>query len=254
MSIKKNIDFKITLFIIIISLGACKTTINTDLYMQDICDVADHGNTVTISSMVSIPIQSQKKCDEAKNKIIPIPQKYGADVKFRQCNDLKGQMNDEMIVDIPVDIVTSSESTFSWNGIYTVYVYKNPFGSEKLLRLYVVASDKLPLIEKEIDDQFRFQTIKIDDVEVVINLNNDTRADVEVYTGGPFVNGVPVRGHSYKMKRINELIVIPSNVKTKLLMKDKFMSLAVVAKEGQQLEGDLRTIPALGDSVAWDGQ
>ena len=237
----------------IIALSACKPTIDLDLFIQDLYDVAKTQNGITVPAIVGIPIDDSKKCEEAKNKMLPILRKYSLGIEFIECKEVKGEIYDMMSVKMDTQILSTKDSRLDWSGLFSVFVFDQARAATNLIEIYLLATNKLGDLSSDLDRQFLFQTVDIDDVKIELRIKNDTKNDVELSVGGARVDGKPIAPpHPFKLTRRDYLKIVPSKINVQYLLSRGFVPLALIAKEGKFLPDSIRRVPAIGNSKIWN--
>ena len=150
---------------------ACKPEVSVDIFSGDILEVAETGKSLEFPVRMGLPIQDEKKCDENKDKMLPALQKYGKGVKFISCKDLQGKMYDLLIVEMIGEIVKAPESGVAKiAGMFGVSVSQLDDGS---IVVNFLKTDKVDLAVSEIDKNYQFQKIELQDINLTVHLNND---------------------------------------------------------------------------------
>lgn len=247
------------LFIIVAALltvQGCKPSVQSDIFIRDLYDVVATKKPIAVPVIIGMDIQNAKKCDEAKNKILPILSKYTSDLKFIECKDIKNSVTDKMFVETKMQIVIANEKgQINYSNLFAILVSENPFGVKDAFMLYALKSSNVKKLEKELDKMFSFQKVNIDSVDLKLKINNDTRDNVELRVGGAFVNGKPIAyGSPFLLSRRQFLDITPSDARSSYLMTNGYVPLGIVAKEGKKLPDFWRRIPALGGTMPWDGK
>ena len=199
-------------------VAACKPQMSADIYAGDILEVAETGKSLEMPVRMGLPIQDEKKCGENKDKMLPALQKYGKGVKFLSCKDVKGAMSDLLIVEMTAEIVKAPESGVATvAGMFGVSVTQSNDGS---LVVNFIKTDNVDKAVKEIDKNYQFQNVVLEDIELKIRFNNDLRKTIKYEIEGSFVNDNPVDAPSiFEIKRRGMIVSVPSNVKSQSMIK-----------------------------------
>ena len=205
--------------IILFSLvTACKPLVSADIYTRDIIDVAQNGTPLEIPIRMGLPIQNEKKCDDDKNKMLPALQKYGKGVKFISCKDVKNQMYDLLFVEMVGKIVKASATEVtSIDGMFGLSVSQQGDGN---LTVHFLKTDNVDEAVKEIDNNYQFQSIELEDIDLTLRLNNDLRKTIQFEIDSSFVNNNPVDAPTiFDLPRRGTKEIVPSNVRSKSIIK-----------------------------------
>jgi hypothetical protein len=199
-------------------VAACKPEVSLDIYAGDILEVAETGKSLEIPVRMGLPIQDEKKCDENKNKMLPALQKYGKGVKFVSCKDLEGKMHDLLIVEMIGEIVKAPESgAAAIQGMFGMSVSQSNDGS---LIVYFIKTDKVDKAVLEIDKNYQFQDVEIDDIALTLRLNNDLRKTIKFEIEGSFLDNNPVDAPTvFELPRRGVKEIVPSNVRSQSIIK-----------------------------------
>ena len=167
---------------------------------------------------MGLPIQNEKKCDEDKNKMLPSLQKYGKRVKFISCKDVKNEMHDLLFVEMVGEIVKASATeTAPIDGMFGLSVSQQGDGN---LTVHFLKTDNVDKAVKEIDKNYQFQTIELEDIDLTLRLNNDLRKTVKFEIDGSFVDNNPVDAPTtFDLPRRGKKEIVPSNVRSKSIIK-----------------------------------
>jgi hypothetical protein len=199
-------------------VAACKPQVSADIYAGDILEVAETGKSLEVPVRMGLPIQNEKQCDENKNKMLPALRKYGKGVNFVSCKDVPGQMYDLLIVEMIGEIVKSPESGVATvEGMFGMSVSHLDDGS---LIVYFLKTDNVDKAVSEIDENYQFQNIEIEDIALTLRLNNDLRKTIKFEVDGSFVDNNPVDAPTiFELPRRGVKEIIPSNVRSLSIIK-----------------------------------
>jgi hypothetical protein len=213
----------------ILLLSACKPQVSTDIYASDILEVAETGKALDVPVRMGLPIQDEKKCDEDKNKMLPALQRYGTGIKFVSCEDLSGEMHDLLIVEMVGKVIKEPASgVVTIEGMFGMSVSQLEDGS---LVVYFIKTENVDKAIAEIDNNYQFQDIEIEDLDLKVRLNNDMRKTIKFEIDGSYVDNNPVDAPTIfeiPHRGIKELV--PSNVRSQSIIKTgkaKFVRLIV---------------------------
>ena len=199
-------------------VAACKPQVSADIYAGDILEVAETGKSLEVPVRMGLPIQNEKKCDENKNKMLPALRKYGKGVKFVSCKDVPGQMYDLLVVEMIGEIVKSPESGVAIvEGMFGISVSQLDDGS---LIVYFLKTDNVDKAVSEIDKNYQFQDVEIEDIALTLRLNNDLRKTIRFEVDGSFVDNNPVDAPTiFELPRRGVREIVPSNVRSQSIIK-----------------------------------
>lgn len=197
---------------------ACKPQVSADIYTRDILEVAETGKSLEIPVRMGLPIQNEKKCDENRNKMLPALQKYGNGVKFLNCMDVKGQMYDLLFVEMVGKIVKApSTGVPVVEGMFGMSVSQLDDGS---LIAYFLKTDNVDKAVSEIDKNYQFQNVEIDDIALTLRLNNDLRETVNFEIDSSFVENRPIDAPMIlELPHRGVKVIVPSNVRSQSFIK-----------------------------------
>ena len=199
-------------------VAACKPQVSVDIYAGDILEVAETGKSLEIPVRIGLPIQDEKKCDENKSKMLPALRRYGKGVKFVSCKDLQGQMYDLLVVEMIGEIVKAPASGVATvEGMFGMSVSQLDDGS---LIVYFLKTDNVDKAVSEIDKNYQFQNIEIEDIALTLRLNNDLRKTIKFEVDGSFVDNNPVDAPTiFELPRRGVREIVPSNVRSQSIIK-----------------------------------
>lgn len=240
-------------FLSAIALSACKPEVVADLYIGDIYEAYQTGQSVKTPISITIPIQSADECQDSQDKILPILNKYSeTEVRFRSCEDISDQMYDAMIVETDVDIVSADrEGGASFSGLGAILMGKK-YANVDAYETFFVLNQNFGSMVAEIDEAFRFQSVKIDSIDLRININNDTRSLAQLVSFGFFINDEPiVESQPYALDRRDELRMVSSDVVSAHLARKGYVQFGWIAAEGADLPESWRVIPGLFNDQPW---
>lgn len=239
----------------VLLLQGCKPELTAEVYIGDILEAVDTRKPVEVPVIVGVPIDNAKKCDEAKRKMLPIIKPYALDLEFRECRKLSGELHDMMLLEMKMQVAVADKDTgnINWKGLFAIYVNEASFNNPDMLRLYILISNNLSKMEQQLDDAFQFQTVKIDDADITLVINNDTRTEVEVRLDSARINGKPYgQSHPFKLGRRDKLKIQPSNVSTQALLRDGWAAIGFVMNGNKPLPGGFRDVNVLGGMTKWE--
>ena len=150
--------------------------------------------------------------------MLPALQKYGKGVKFISCKYLQGKMYDLLIVEMIGEIVKAPDSGVATiAGMFGVSVSQLDDGSivVNFLKTY-----KVDLAVSEIDKNYQFQKIELQDINLTVHLNNDLRKTIKYEIDGSFVDNNPVDSPKiFELSRRGKIGIVPSNVRSQSFIK-----------------------------------
>jgi hypothetical protein len=202
----------------LVFVAACKPQVSADIFAGDIIEVAETGKSLEIPVRMGLPIQDEKKCDENKDKMLPALKKYGTGVKFVSCKDVKGQMYDLLTVEMTGKIVKAPQSGIvKIEGMFGVSISQLDDGS---LVVNFIKTDNVDKAVSEIDKNYRFQNIELQDIELAVRLNNDLRKTIKFEIDGSFVDNNPVDAPTmFELPRRGVIVIVPSNVRSQSIIR-----------------------------------
>ena len=205
--------YVIPLFFLVF-VAACKPQVSVDIYSADIKEVAETGESIEIPVRMGLPIQNEDECEEDKNKMIPALKKFGTGVKFISCKELEGEMHDLLIVEMIGEMVQTPDSGVSEiKGMFGVAVTKLDDGS---FLVDFLKTKNVDMAVSEIDANYQFQDIELNDIELRVNLHNDLRNTIKYEIDGSFVDDNPVDSPQIvELHRRGRIEIVPSNVRSR---------------------------------------
>ena len=207
------------IFVACLSLvAACKPQVSADIYAGDSLEVAETGKSLEVPVRMGLPIQNEKQCDENKNKMLPALRKYGKGVNFVSCKDVPGQMYDLLIVEMIGEIVKApATGVATVEGMFGMSVSQLDDGS---LIVYFLKTDNVDKAVSEIDKNYQFQDIEIEDIALTLRLNNDLRKTIKFEIEGSFLDNNPVDAPTvFELPRRGVKEIVPSNVRSQSIIK-----------------------------------
>jgi hypothetical protein len=200
-------------FFCLVLVAACKPEVSADIYALDVIEVAETGESIEFPVRMGLPIQSEDNCEEDKSKMLPALIKFGTGVKFISCEVLDGEMHDLLIVEMIGEMVRASDSGVpAIGGMFGVAVTQLDDGS---LVIDFLKTKNVDEAVSEIDKNYQFQTVELDDIELRVSLNNDLINTIKYEIGGSFVNNNPVDSPQiFELPRRGKIEVVPSNVRS----------------------------------------
>ena len=206
-----------TILMFVLFVGGCKPEAHITVYAGDILEVNDIGNKVAIPIRLKLPIMTADECGDDQNKILPPLERYGNNVRFIRCETVSGEMYDYLVSEMDVNIVQKSQFKDDKSfGMFVIIVSEDP---DKNLLIELVTTKSVQNAVSAIDQNYVVQTIKLDDIDLNIVVNNDTRNPVIFEIDGSFVDGNPIDVPTrFELSRRLEIEVIPSNVRSKSII------------------------------------
>jgi hypothetical protein len=200
-------------FFCLVLVAACEPEVSADIYSLDVIEVAETGESIEFPVRMGLPIQSEDNCEEDKSKMLPALIKFGTGVKFISCEVLDGEMHDLLIVEMIGEMVRASDSGVPAIGeMFGVAVTQLDDGS---LVIDFLKTKNVDEAVSEIDKNYQFQTVELDDIELRVSLNNDLINTIKYEIGGSFVNNNPVDSPQiFEFLRRGKIEVVPSNVRS----------------------------------------
>jgi len=200
-------------FVCFVLVAACKPQVSADIYAADIIEVAETGESIEIPVRMGLPIQNEDECEEDKNKMLPALMKFGTGVQFISCKEVTGKMHDLLIVEMIGQMVRTLDSGVSEiEGMFGVAVTQLDDGS------FLVDFLKTKNVDRavsEIDQNYQFQDIKLNDIELRVSLHNDLRNTIKYEIDGSFVDDNPVDSpQMFELPRRGRIEIVPSNVRS----------------------------------------
>ena len=211
------------------TLAACNPEISADIYAGDIIEVAENGKPLMFPVRLSMPIQNVKNCEKDKDKMLPALKKYGTKTTFLSCTKLSGEMHDLMHVEMEAEVIKGTVNGPDLpSGMFGLIIRHDVSGKADIHFIKTPAADNAV---KEIDANYPMQSVSLDGMSVKIRFNNDLRTNSTFMVSGSFVDGNPIDEEtSFDLKRRDVIEVIPSNVRSRSLIKNgsaKFGSLLI---------------------------
>lgn len=206
----------LNIILITILLMGCKPKLYSEIFLRDIFDVAETGESLTVPAQMIIPISNVDNCEQDNAKIMSVLEKYTV-IKFKNCEELSGQMYDVMNVDIETEVIRVDKDNPKIKGLFAIGVRKGDG-----LEVFSILSPNVDLAVKEIDDRFIMTNVSLDELAVKVKISNDTRKNQKISVDSAFVDGQPVDlPHTFELKRRDGLEIVPSDVRLRSMVKNK---------------------------------
>lgn len=251
----------LTAFAVILVSG-CTPKLEADLYIADIYDVMENQIEAKVPATLFVPITSTKKCDEETNKIVPVLQKYSDfPIEAQGCVKNKGEIFDFLEIDVEMPIYNVNlegeifygkksfkelEESQPKHSALGAVVVRQMWTDSSALWVNLILNHQIDDLVAELDDKYPVQRVSLDNMKLTVNLLNDTRGSVEASIGGAFVNGEPTaRATAFIIERRKDLEVVSSDARSASLIKNKFLSYAIISGRGDQLPQSHRVKPSL---------
>jgi len=205
-------------FLCCIALAACKPSINTEFYSSDIIEVAETGEAAFVPVKVGFPIMSASSCDEDRTKIMPAIERHGEGVKFIGCEVLSGSAHDILNVEMNAEILRAGNvNDIVPKGLFGIVVIP----TKERIDVHFVKTPAAARAVAEIDRNYAFQNVTLDEINISVRLNNDSREPVTFEVSSSFVNTAPIdEPQVFQLARRDALTVVPSDVRAKALLKN----------------------------------
>lgn len=237
-------------------LAACKPEVKADLYVGDIYEVMEDEVDIASPITIKLPIQSVNECEESRNKILPIMNRHSqTEVTFRTCEELSGEMYDQLIVDTDILIASADKSGgATFDGLGAI-VSGKPSPSLTVYKIYFALSNSFGPMMQEINDAFLYQDVDINEINFEIILQNDLREPVQFWSRGFFINEEPeYRGRPYQLERRGELRIVSSDLTAASLVNDNYILLGYLAFRGEELPDSFKEVDGLFSTTVWTPQ
>ena len=219
------------LTILIFTITGCNLSINSEVYVKDIIDVDSMKKPLLTPVVLKIPISSSntEKCNENKNTLLPIIQKYHSlPITFKGC--LKEGYDNYMNLELDTQVTNvNNKGNISYEGLFSIAVEDTK--KDNQLKLFLAASAiDLKNLSRDIKNK-TYQDPKLDEMIVYIKISNDTRSDVTGWFGPGFIDGNPEVSPSEKvLKRRDSVTIKLGDVQTAYLVKNGFITLGYMKK------------------------
>ena len=150
--------------------------------------------------------------------MLPALRKYGKGIKFISCKDSQGEMHDLLVVEMVGEIVkVPASGVASVGGMFGMSVSQQNDGS---LTIYFLKNDNVDKAVSEIDKNYQFQNIELEDMDLTLRLNNDMRKTIKFEIEGSFVDNNPVDAPTvFEFSPRGSREIVPSNVRSKSIIK-----------------------------------
>lgn len=237
-------------------LAACKPEVEADLYVGDIYEAMEDEVDLTSPITIKLPIQSVNECEESRNKILPIMNRHSqTEVTFRTCEELAGEVHDQLIVDTDILIASADKSggaTFAGLG---AIVAGKPVPNLNVYEVYFTLNNSFGPMMQEINDAFLYQDVDVDQINFEIILQNDLREPVQFWSQGYFINEESIyRGMPYQLERREELRIVSSDLTATSLVDDNYIFLGYLAGRGEELPDRFKEVDGLFSTTVWKPQ
>ena len=199
---------KLALILISLSLilAACDFDVTADLYMQDVMDAQELGETLHINGTLSLEFSGD---EEKQQQIVEILQDELNDVK--NVREEERSYSTYLVVDYKIPLITAEEVEDIYNhpnvqdNIFTFAVSANTLN---------VAFNKprFDRLDTLLYDQF-YQRLDFEDFTMSLRLQNDLREPVSVILYSVYANSVPVPySETFTLERRDEVEIKFSDV------------------------------------------
>lgn len=205
------------LFLIISTLfllNACSIDMDGDLYIGDIIDIADNGQQLFSPMDISFQMSSEDSCEQDKNKISNILNKYFSNFNAKECYSKDFSSYLKTGIDIPIILDTDQDGRVlnSNNDLVSITVIRREDNSS-IIDVYLSLNKMMfNALNNELNEVF-YQTITLDEVKIKLSINNDGKNTESVSFVSAFINGDPVVAYStFDIKRRQKIDYLGSNV------------------------------------------
>ena len=216
---------KIRQLVLIIStlflLNACSINMDGDLYIGDITDVADNGEKLFTPMDISFEMSSEDSCQQDKNKISNILNKYFSNFAAKECYSKDFSSYLKTGIDIPIILDTDQDGRVlnSNNDLVSITVVRREENSS-VIDVYLSLNKMMfNALNNELYDVF-YQKISLENVKIKLSINNDGKNTESVSFASAFINGDPVVIYStFDISRRQKLDYLGSNVTSSFFEK-----------------------------------
>ena len=214
MSFKRILCFGI----LSIFLCGCQLDSEYDVYVGDVIDVAEKGETLEIRSEIKIQVTN---CDENAQKVIDIVAKYFELSSDFRCSRAGFEEYIGFATKAPLVVFGDRLPGRVPTGLAVKAVEGNTYQLMALLD-----RDRFSALEAEVENMDPTASLKINKVE--LNINNDLRTTVELEVLGVWINNEPVSFGLLTLERRDEANLIMSNVFSAEVQKKGFARVAEI--------------------------
>ena len=208
------------ILLILTTTSACKIDMSTDIYLQDIKDVAlknTEGLHTSGLLRVGVPnCEDKDQLDQVSNLLMD----YFINLKAKSCD---GEMESFVTMGIDVPIVTSETGwTPKTKSITALVTHKSKDGSNIVVN-FALNRNRFNNLNEAVENQF-FDKLSFNESTVSFSVNNDSRQDEQSIISDAFVDGRPViHPKEFTLARRNKVAVEPSNVRRISFSENGFM-------------------------------
>lgn len=202
---------RITLAVaLVLTLAACSTKMESDVFFRDLEDVADGDLTNKI--VFFLPLTSMDDCEEYHERYDKVFQssKDFKDMEFVKC--VEGEISDsvEYEMDVPLRKIDPDETNI--DGAVEFIRWDTDDESEERKILIRANPPSLHDLDKKLEDEF-YQGLDLTDSSPLIRMSNDLRSDQVFTVYHAFVQGSPIISEtSFLLEPRDDIDIILSDV------------------------------------------
>ncbi len=219
---------------LIFLLTSCKLEIDGEIFVADIVDVGEGKGTLNTPMNLSFEMSSEDKCNEDKEDISNILNKYFVNFVAKDC--YREDFNSYLRIGADIPIINDTapgdgKVDVSDESVISFLVVRGENDQLKYYTTHIVLNNQLfELISKEIKDKF-YQTLKLNQTKIELAINNDGRETEELRFASSFVNGKPVVfPQNFKIERRQKIDYLGSDVTTAAFDQEKIAYIFNVIK------------------------
>lgn len=201
---------KLFLLLVLASLilTACQFDVTADLYLQDVMDVQEAGETIFTNATLALEIGGADEAD--KQQIVDI-----LDAQLHQISNIREEERDYstyLVVDykIPIVYAESAEGIYSHAEIGN-HIFTFALSSDN--SLYIAFNKpRFDALSDQLYEEF-YRRLSFEDFSMRLYLQNDLRDTVDVTLYSVYANNIPLTYSSdFTLERRDEIEIRFSNV------------------------------------------
>jgi len=218
------------------ALGACNTIVHATLPSSEIIKLANRPFSTTKTIQARVMIQVETSCEEYKEAIMPVLERYGHNVRYRGCADWDRFWEDQVQISSPhsfihvdmwVEMTQFSDiSDADPKGLFGIGFTPMENGRTDL---FFITTERLALAENEIRENMGAIVKTLRKISVVFE--NDTDDEIGLEFGPAHVDGAEIsRGDRITVPANASITVVPFDDHVEELVGDipeKFASIIV---------------------------
>lgn len=194
---------------LLLSLSACKTTINSDIYLGDVYAVMADRRPIELPIEIGFEVLSEKDCPQLADQLKPVLAEAWSGAEFIGCNAAgfttvaQFRLGSEMVYE------ASNKKADSRYPIYLGVFDENG----RVFISYFINSGAVKALEDKIPEAIASRRSGKEEIIASATINNDNSSSIVLEVGGAFVDGRPIqKNQEFELKKRMKLVVKLSDV------------------------------------------